>query len=321
MIVFRALTVAALLLAAACTGSSGGSQRAATGGSSGSTSTVGARPPSSSRPLSGTRYLSLGDSYAAGYQPGTAGRPGGTSRNGFAYQVVRKAAAGGLDLRLTNLGCSGATTRSVLTRPGCAPRFLGPGASPYAGTQADAAAAYLRAHRGDVALVTVALGGNDVARCADSADSATATTCVTGALREITTNLATLAQRLRAAAGPTTRIVGITYPDVFLGEALSADAERRNVASLSVFAFRSLINPQLASAYRAVGGTLVDVTAATGAYGSLDRRTTLAPYGSIPEPVARICTLTYYCALRDIHPRTLGYGIIADLVVRTLPRR
>ena len=63
------------------------------------------------------------------------------------------------------------------------------------------------------------------------------------------------------------------------------------------------------------------MTAASGAYIPFDRTTTLLPYGTVPVAVARACELTYYCAFRDIHARTDGYRLIAQLVARTLPRR
>ena len=65
-------------------------------------------------------YVSLGDSYAAGVQP-SGPHQGSTTRNGFAYQVVDAAKRKGYDLRLTNFGCGGATTDSLLTSPGCSP--------------------------------------------------------------------------------------------------------------------------------------------------------------------------------------------------------
>jgi hypothetical protein len=37
--------------------------------------------------------------------------------------------------------------------------------------------------------------------------------------------------------------------------------------------------------------------------------------------VADVCTLTYYCQLQDVHPRTRGYTVIARLIAATLPRR
>jgi hypothetical protein len=38
-------------------------------------------------------------------------------------------------------------------------------------------------------------------------------------------------------------------------------------------------------------------------------------------PVAEVCRLTYYCEFRDIHARTEGYRIIAELIAATLPKQ
>jgi hypothetical protein len=116
-------------------------------------------------------------------------------------------------------------------------------------------------------------------------------------------------------------IVGTTYPDVFLGQWVGP-SPNQDLAKLSVVAFKELVNPELAKAYAAAGGELVDVTAASGAYGSLAETTTrLTAYGEIPLPVAKACEYTYYCEYRDIHARTSGYRLIAKLIVKTLPRR
>ena len=261
-------------------------------------------------------YVSLGDSYAAGYQP-SGPNSGRTDTNGFAYQVPALAAKKGYDFKLVNFGCGGATTTSIITSLGCAQPLLGPGATPYpTETQASAAEAFLRAHRGAVGLITVSIGGNDVTGCA-SAPQATA--CVATAIKTINKNLSVLLPGLRAAAGPSVPIVGTTYPDVILGLDLSKKAAARNLAVLSVTAFKELINPALSKQYAAVGGSLVDVTAATGAYGPLTVTTDLPPYGTIPVPVAKVCELTFFCQYQDIHPRTAGYTIIAKLVVGALP--
>lgn len=263
-------------------------------------------------------YVSVGDSYASGYQP-TAPRVGSNTRNGFAYQVVDKAKAKGYDLRLTNFGCGGATTASILDSPGCREEGLAPDANQYApATQAVAAEQFLRDNRGRVALITVSIGGNDVTACGRAPD---AVKCVSDATASIKANLNRLLRRLRDAAGPRTQIVGITYPDVILGDYLSPDPAKKRTSELSVIAFKSLINPALKAEYEAVGGRFVDVTAATGAYGPLTEMTQLAPYGQIPLPVAKVCQLTYYCEFQDIHPRTPGYSLISDLVVGTLPKR
>jgi len=261
-------------------------------------------------------YVSLGDSYAAGYQP-TSAKGGHTSTNGFAYQATRLAAAKGYHYTLVNFGCGGATTTSILTTEGC-PQ-LGPGAPTYpTETQAMAAEQFIEAHKGQIGLITVSIGGNDVTACAASPMPIP---CVATAVGTIKTNLSTLLQGLRTAAGPDVRIVGITYPDVILGEDLSTSTSQQSLAKLSVVAFKSLINPALEAEYHAAGGDFVDVTAATGAYGPLTATTTLAPYGTIPVPVAEVCELTYFCQYHDIHPHTAGYAVIARLIVGTLPRR
>ena len=264
-------------------------------------------------------YVSLGDSYAAGFQATGQGQ-GRYTRNGFAYQVPRFARAKGFDVRLVNFGCGGETTASILRRT-TACGGPAPGGPDYAGrTQADAATRFIRRNRDRVALITVSIGGNDVTACARG--GVDPLTCVGDAVEDIKENVGTLVRRLRAAAGPTPRIRGITYPDVVLGAWVSGQPADQDLARLSVPAFKALINPALRAQYRSVRrGRFVDVTAATGAYGPLDELTTFAPYGALPKPVAEVCRLTYYCAYRDIHARTNGYRLIADLIANTLPKR
>jgi len=261
-------------------------------------------------------YVSLGDSYAAGYQRFSA-TDAKTTRDGFAYQLVGKARKRGHKLKLVNFGCGGETTGSILQRKTKC-RGLGPGGVDYAGrTQAAAAVKFLRAHKGQVKLITVSIGGNDVTSCAREADPVA---CVGPAMEKVKANGKVLLERLRKAAGKKTRIVGITYPDVLLG-AWVGENPNQELARLSVIAFQSLLNPALKEMYEAVGGKFVDVTKATGAYTPLEQTTTLDPYGTIPVAVAEVCKLTTYCAYRDIHANTKGYGVIADLIAKTLPHK
>jgi lysophospholipase L1-like esterase len=261
-------------------------------------------------------YVSLGDSYAAGYQRFSA-TDGRTTRDGFAYQVVGKAKARGHKLRLVNFACGGETSVSILARKTKC-RGLGPGGVGYAGiTQATAAERFLRKHRGRVKLITVSIGGNDVTSCVSEADPVA---CVGPAMEDVKANGKKLLERLRKAAGPKTRIVGITYPDVILGAWVGENPDQ-DLARLSVVAFRSLLNPALKQMYESVKGRFVDVTRATGAYTPLEQTTTLAPYGEIPVAVAEVCRLTAYCSYRDIHPTTEGYALIADLIAKTLPHK
>jgi lysophospholipase L1-like esterase len=259
-------------------------------------------------------YVSLGDSYATGYQADVKKN----TRNGFAYQVPGLAKKRGYDLELVNFGCGGATTVSLLERKGCPPRALGPGGETYPSkTQMAAAETFIKKHRKRVGLITVSISGNDVTKCAAAPDPIP---CVAGAVEDIKKNVVTIAKRLRKAAGPKVKIVGTTYPDVILGGWVGEGANQ-NLASLSVIAFKSLINPALKEAYGKAKGDFVDVTAATGAYTPLEQTVADPTYGTIPVAVQKVCQLSFYCDMRDIHARTEGYRIIADLVAKRLPRR
>jgi lysophospholipase L1-like esterase len=261
-------------------------------------------------------YVSLGDSYAIGYQPSVVRQSAGT-RNGFPYLLPELAEKRGYRFKLVNFGCGGETTESLLVRTA---RCAGPapGGPDYTGrTQIAAAERFLRAQRGNVGLITVSIGGNDVTKCARDPNPVS---CVTAAVEAIRTNVTTIAERLRKAAGQKVPIVGTTYPDAILGLWVGPNPNQ-DLARLSVTGFKDLINPELKKAYAAGGGDFVDVTAATGAYGSLEETTTVAAYGVIPLPVAKVCEYTYYCEFRDIHARTSGYRLIAKLIVKALPRR
>ncbi|HEX4429703.1 MAG TPA: GDSL-type esterase/lipase family protein [Frankiaceae bacterium] len=311
-----ALSAAAALLIpgvlAACGSSSSGPSPSASASSS--------SPALPSTPGAGhTFYVSLGDSYAAGYQPAANGGLGKTSTNGFAYQLASKATLNGKKLTLVNFACAGATTTSLLRTPGCTQDRLGPGAVGYPKqTQADAAVAYIASHKADVGLITVSISGNDITSCATASGTSGVVACVTKALATVKANLHTLLPRLRAAA-PNARIVGLTYPDVILGLYVSKTSTGATLAALSVTAFKSLINPALKAEYDAVGGSFIDVTDASGGYIPFTQTTSLAPYGTIPTAVAKTCELTYYCEFHNIHPKTVGYTLIADLIRKSLP--
>lgn len=259
-----------------------------------------------------TYYVSVGDSYSVGYQPGVG------ATTGYAGYVAKKT-----HLTLANFGCGGATTTSIIDTVGCPdllPHTAGAHLYP-ATTQAAAAEAFITAHRGHIGLITASIGGNDVTACAAQANPLP---CVSTAVTSIDQNVTTLATGLRAAAGPKVSLIGLTYPDVFLGTyvypTLPATAPRMALASASVVAFKSLINPALAKAYAAAGGAFVDVTAATGAYTPLTTTVTVAPYGTIPRAVARVCTLTWFCAVGNIHATNGGYTLIGKLVTARYAR-
>ena len=257
-------------------------------------------------------YVSLGDSYAAGYQPGK-----GNTKEGFVYQVPGLAKKRGYSLKIVNFGCGGATTKSMMTRVGCPRAALGPGAKPFRKTQIAAAVDFIRANREKVALITVSISGNDVTKCVRAKNPIA---CVGAAQAAIKANVGNAARQLREAGGAGPVLVGTTYPDVVLGAWVRpGGAGARELAGLSVLAFQSLINPTLKDSYAEGGGSFVDVTAATGAYGDMSVMEKLSPYGSIPKPVADVCRITWYCEKRDIHANKAGYAVIAKLVAAELP--
>ena len=265
-------------------------------------------------------YLSLGDSYSVGYQPGPGG-VGGSATSGYTAVVAQKA-----KMQLENFGCGGATSGSVLTAIGCTESGYGPVAATDAvsyptETQEQGALDFIGAHPGQVGLITVSIGGNDITSCVNAGDQTAITNCVLANAATVEANEITLGTDLRnaltSAGDPTTTpIIGLTYPDVILGDyVFPAGSPNPALAQLSVTAFGDIVNPDMKAAYTnpSVGGTFVDVTAATGAYKKLTKLVTLAPYGSIPGPVAKVCELTYFCQYGNIHANDAGYALIGKL--------
>jgi lysophospholipase L1-like esterase len=238
-------------------------------------------------------YLSLGDSYAQGYQPiggpsSPLGFPG--YNQGYADQLLKLARDRYEQLRLVKLGCGGETTTTMIVgTPWC-----GPNITP--GSQLAQAKAFLETHRGEVAFVTINIGGNDVI----APDG--------GGVAAIQANLPFILAQLREAAGPGVPIIGMTYyhpflPDVWFG---THDPAALQAAVDAVIGF----NDVLQSLYAAVGDPVADVEAAfsTSDVGDADSN-------GVPDDVEQVCEWTWRCAPPphgpDGHPNTAGYGAIA----------
>lgn len=270
-------------------------------------------------------YLSLGDSYSVGYQPTDITNSSGVSTPGYTAYVAKKE-----KMQLENFGCGGATTASILYTIGCPGLTAATDAVPYpATTQAAAALAFINAsaNAGKVGLVTVAIGGNDVTKCAKQATITLILACVNTADASITTNVGSLVTSLDtalAAAGDTTaKVIGLTYPDVILGSWVNPGGTAgQSLATDSVAAFDFLINPTLSAAYGATN--FVNVTTAPYKQATAGDDTPLTttqkvkPYGVVPAAVAEICNLTYYCKQLNIHANTKGYKFIGKLIVAHL---
>jgi len=283
--------------------------------------TVGqADPPARAVAASPSYYLSLGDSWAMGYEP--SGGLGAASP-GFTAPV-----ADALHLQLANFGCSGATTTTMIGLVGCTAPFGVPAGSDrvaYPSTSQEVGALdFIEANPGKVSLITISIGINDFTSCEATAHPAP---CIDTAAATIGTNVAIVVDNLHtalAASGDATaRIIGLSYVDTALGAYVNPGGVKgRRLASLSSTAYRVSINPTLRAVYDATpGGSFVDETsapfetAASGGETPYSTTVDLKPFGSIPAAVAETCVLTFYCSKANNHPTDRGYHFIAKLIV------
>jgi lysophospholipase L1-like esterase len=263
-------------------------------------------------------YLALGDSLAQGVQPATPPLAPGVSLGesietdqGYANDLLahyRAAFPGGL--KLADLGCPGETSTSMLTGAGS------PCAYPR-GSQLAAALAFLRAHRGQVALVTIDIGANNVDGCVTA--GTISETCVSSGIAAAGHDLPLVLAAVRHAAGPQVRVAGMNLYDPFLADYL-AGAAGQAAATQSV-TLASTLNQLLAASFAAYGVRTADVA---GAFRTSDftDTATLPGAGTVPLNVARVCAWTWMCAASpvgpNIHANATGYRVIAAAFERVI---
>lgn len=259
-------------------------------------------------PLGPVYYLSLGDSLAQGVQPDSLEASVPTS-HGYVDDLYTLYRQSDPQLRLVKLGCPGETTTSMIKGGVC------PAAdyrSLHARTQLGAAADFLRAHRGRVALVTLDIGANNVDGCVTA--TGLDPTCIRTGIATAGTDLGKILRRLHAA-DPEARIVGMNYYDPFLA-AWVQGAAGQQIARDSV-QVTSYFNSVLAADY---AGFRVPVADVAGEFHTSDFR--LVPLVKTPVNVVAVCTLTWMCAPApvgpNIHANTLGYRVIADAFVDSI---
>lgn len=274
----RRATVAALLFALAVAGPTA------------------AAAPGSSVDHARTYYVSVGDSLAAGVQP--IGDPDDLFRTdaGYAEQLLGIARATTPKLALVKLGCPGETTTTMIAGGICA--------YPH-GSQLEEAVAFLRAHRAQVAFVTIDLGANDF--------PCQAAECIPAGVAAIQVNLPAILAELRAAAGPDVPIVGMTIYNPFLANWLLGP-EGQAFARASASQLLGPVNGLLRAIYEASGAGVADIEAAFSS-NDFDTLVPLPGAGTVPLNVARICMWTWVCAPAplgpDNHANADGYAVIA----------
>ena len=152
--------------------------------------------PTAMTPAPRPAYLALGDSLAVGVGASDAASTG-------YVPLIHEALGGDAAYELVNLGVRGERTDSMIAEG-----------------QLDAAVAELVARNGnadpadDVRIVTLDIGGNDVFAIAEVCQDGVDPACLAsagGAARGFADNFGTIVGQIRAAAGPDTQIVVMTY--------------------------------------------------------------------------------------------------------------
>lgn len=260
----------------------------------------------------GGTYLALGDSIAAGTQ-----QPVPFTDNGYASRLFRELKdEHGFDA-FVNLACPGDDTGEMVVGdngPDGGSLCYGDGAPlPLGGTsQLDAAVAYLADNPGEVKLITLTMGANDILGC-DFSTSA-GFVCFGDALIQIGSNLQVILATLQAAA-PGVPIIAMNYYNSNLGFWPVDPA-----LALSTQPLVPLFNGTLAAVYGAFGVPVADVETAFDTFDTS---------GKIPKNFRSICKYTRMCEKHhgtymlsdydpdtvgpqtDIHPTNKGYKQIA----------
>lgn len=246
-------------------------------------------------------YLALGDSLAAGYQPGQ----GDDKAGGYVGGVLDAVRTTTPRTRLVNVACSGETVVTMVRGGRCAYEE---------GTQLEQAVEFLHAHRRTTRLVTIDIGANDVQRCVSRDPLGIDLACVQQGLADVQRLLPRVLARLHRAA-PDARVVVLDYYNPFLAAHLTGPAGQA-LAQQSV-ALQATLNAVIAGSAASVGAEVAPVSTA---FRSTDTTPVTVPAlgGQVPTNVATICAWTWMCRLGDIHANDTGYAVMAGVVAARL---
>jgi lysophospholipase L1-like esterase/ribosomal protein L24E len=264
---------------------------------------VGAHSTVASATTPVTYYVAMGDSLASGVG---ATQPANDYVN-LLYQHELTRYPG---LQLVNLSCSGATTTNVLSGGG--------GCSYLTGTQLGDAEAFLRAHRGQIAFLTIDIGFDNVLPCMKTSlgsilvqppGSEIDGTCVQDAMSVVSTELPQILGGLQSAS-PGLSIYGMDYYDGFLAGWLlgGSGVTLAQQSATYVVSFNTL----LGQIYGAAGASMADPA---GPFQTTDFALTGSYLGmTVPQNVALICEWTLICVQHydNIHTNDVGYAELAD---------
>ena len=242
----------------------------------------------------GGTYLALGDSVAAGTQ-----QPLPFTPNGYTNELFDHLEDEYEFDNFVNLACPGEDT--VEMRFGIGSACYGSGGT----SQLDVAVAYLTANPGEVKLISIVMGANDILGCSPADPP-----CFFGQLGQIGANLPVIIGTLQTVA-PGVPIVAMNYYNPNLAFWVTGPAgpalATQSLAIISVF------NGTLEGIYDAAGVPVADVETAFGTFKTGG--------GDPPRNVRLVCKLTLMCEKSggvfvlspqpDIHPSNRGYRRIA----------
>lgn len=241
-------------------------------------------------------YLALGDSLAAGYQPGVGDdRDGGYV--GLVHAAVTQTAP---KTRLVNLACSGETSVTLVSGGRCDYEL---------GSQLAQALDFLEDRGQFTRVVTIDIGANDVQRCVSRTTLAIDLPCIGAGLTDVATNLPMVLGKIRALA-PNAQIIVLDYYNPFLATWLLGPAGQ--ATALQSAGLQAQLNAVISGAAAGAGATVAPIATA---FRSTDWTPTA---GGLPTNVAMICTYTWMCERFDIHANDAGYALMAQTVVGRL---
>lgn len=265
-------------------------------------------------------YVALGDSLSTGFQPTLSG-DGIETQSGYVDDIYTAEHRYMPRLQLVKFGCPGDTSTSLMTGIGNYPLARRLHCDRTYGSQLAAAAAFLRAHHrpGEVPLITLDIGINDINRCAGLLEPDSCLLAGEGALKQ---NLPRILERLRAAAPRGTLFGAMSLYDTYLGKRYSPEPTAAN-AEAFLGAYREA-NLTIAADDAAAGFRTADVA---GAFDTYDISAVPWHGSRAAANLVRTCSLTWSCSAppidHNIHPDTRGYRVIArmyELAVGRLER-
>ena len=215
---------------------------------------------------------------------------------------------------MVDLGCPGETTTSMRTTPAqadCASLYRRIGSS----SQLAAARVFLDHHQGQVAVVTLDIGANDIDHCIST--SGRTRSCLASADFDLERNFGVIVRRIQVALrrdDPSARLLTMNYYDPYLAFAYLPGGTRGAQLAAESLVGVDTLNAQFAASDRLLDVGVADVAGAFKINSSLP----LLSYAGkeLPKNVGVTCELTWMCPTDsvtkpNIHPNLAGYSTIA----------